>query len=279
MNRGKYSGAGAGASNTSALYFGGNYPPGDNLTAETEFYNGSSWTELADLNTARQNISGNGVKTSALAFGGFIPPGNTKTGATESWNDTSWSNKPNLGTPRINLGTAGVSNTSILAFGGDNFTPPNPNRAQVLTEKWDGSSWTEVADLNNKRSSLAGSGTVTAALAFGGSSIPGNVANTEQWNETSWTNMNNMNTARNSLAGDGTTPATLAFGGATPSATGVTELWNGVAWSEQNDLNSARSSLAGAGTTTAGLAMGGSPTAGQTEEWNVPSNVVKTITD
>ena len=64
MNRGKYTGAGAGIQ-TSALYFGGNYPPGDNLTAETEFYNGSSWSELADLNTARQNISGGGVKTSA----------------------------------------------------------------------------------------------------------------------------------------------------------------------------------------------------------------------
>ena len=34
------------------------------------------------------------------------------------------------------------------------------------------------------------------------------------------------------------------------------------------------------GTTTAALAMGGTPpAAGQTEEWNVPSNVVKTLTD
>jgi hypothetical protein len=55
-----------------------------------------------------------------------------------------------------------VLNTAALAFGGLyhlEFTN---------TETWNGTSWTEVNDLNIARSDLAGSGTNTAALAYGG---------------------------------------------------------------------------------------------------------------
>ena len=141
---------------------------------------------------------------------------------------------------------------------------------QVLSE-----AWSTGGNLNTARAGVVGSGIQTSALASGGPST----TNTEQYDGSTWTEVNNMNTARASLAGDGITTATLAFGGATPPATAVTEEWNGVSWSETNDLNSARGSLAGAGTTTASLAMGGTPTAGQTEEWNIPSNTVKTLTD
>src|SRR5210317_2221016 len=51
LNTGRRRMSGAGVSNSSALGFGGNSPPGD--FANTESYNGTSWTEVADLNTAR----------------------------------------------------------------------------------------------------------------------------------------------------------------------------------------------------------------------------------
>ena len=47
--------------------------------ANTESWNGTSWTELNDLNTARSQFAGAGTQTAALAFGG-------PTGATEEWN-------------------------------------------------------------------------------------------------------------------------------------------------------------------------------------------------
>ena len=76
----------------------------------------------------------------------------------------------------------------------------------------------------------------------------------------------------------GTYTAALAFGRNPPATQGVTEDWNGTSWAEVADLNAGRNGLAGAGTTTASLAFGGSPpAAGATEEWNVPSNVTKTI--
>jgi hypothetical protein len=84
-----------------------------------------------------------------------------------------------------------------------------------------GSNWTEVNDLNTSRNSLAGAGTNTAALAFGGTT--GSVTGaTETWNGTNWTEGNDLNTARNSLAGSGISTLALAFGGSSPTQ-GTTE--------------------------------------------------------
>ena len=49
-----------------------------------------------------------------------------------------------------------------------------------VTETWDGTSWTEVADLATARASLAGAGTNTLGLAFGGSA-PAVNGLTEEW--------------------------------------------------------------------------------------------------
>ena len=103
---------------------------------------------------------------------------------------------------------------------------------------------------------------------------------TETWNGTNWTETTDLNTARVSLAGSGTNTAALAFGGAPNPNGALTEQWNGSNWTEVNDLNAARDVLGGVGTTAASLAFGGTPpVGGQTEEWNIPSTVVKTLTD
>ena len=60
--------------------------------ALNEKWNGSSWAEDANLNTARRNLGGAGAdNTSALAFGGDISPGSPRHRAeTESWNGSAW---------------------------------------------------------------------------------------------------------------------------------------------------------------------------------------------
>ena len=50
-------------------------------TAATEEWNGTCWSEVNDLNTARYSLGGAGIQTAALAFGGTPP-----TTATEEWN-------------------------------------------------------------------------------------------------------------------------------------------------------------------------------------------------
>ena len=67
-------------STTTALFFGGDAPPG--RVTLTELYNGTSWSETTDMAQARRNLGGAGTSTAALAFGGEITP---LTAVTEEW--------------------------------------------------------------------------------------------------------------------------------------------------------------------------------------------------
>jgi hypothetical protein len=97
--------------------------------------------------------------------------------------------------------------------------------------------------MNTARYGLAGAGTQTAAVAFGGS-IPGvgDTNATEEYNGTSWTTSpGSLNTARDGLAGAGTQTAGLAFGGQTTVYLGATEEYNGSTWATSpGSLNTAR---------------------------------------
>ena len=164
---------GAGASNTSAIVFGGFGPgPPTPLNALTESWNGTNWTEVNDLNTARQGHAGNGSQTSALTYGG-----NPNTIAnTELWNGTNWTEVNDLNSGRNALSGAGTDSTSALAFGAES---PSPTKA--FTESWNGTNWTEVADLGTGRAKSYGTGASnTSALAFGGE-VPPVTAATEEW--------------------------------------------------------------------------------------------------
>jgi hypothetical protein len=110
---------------------------------------------------------------------------------------------------------------------------------------------------NTARRELAGAGTQTAALAFGGYDTA-NTGATEEYDGISWTTSpGSLNTARNFLGGAGTQTAGLAFGGYTTTPTGATEEYNGSTWTSSGSLGTARFGLGGAGTQTAGLAFGG----------------------
>jgi hypothetical protein len=63
----------AGADNTSSIVFGGNLAA--TYYTLTETWNGTSWTEVADLNTARNSTGGAGTNPAALAAGGFLNTG------------------------------------------------------------------------------------------------------------------------------------------------------------------------------------------------------------
>ena len=102
---------------------GGQSAPGTALT-NVESWNGSSWAEVNDLNTARAGLGASASNnTSALAFGG------TTGTATELWNGTSWTNQNSMATSTSRFAAAGIS-TSALAAGGDT--------AKTNTEEWIG---------------------------------------------------------------------------------------------------------------------------------------------
>jgi hypothetical protein len=112
-------------------------------------------------------------------------------------------------------------------------------------------------NMTTARYSLAGAGTQTAGLGFGGYTTT--VLNaTEEYDGSAWTGGGNLGTARYDLAGAGTQTAGLAFGGSLQLVQICsTEEYDGSAWTAGGNLNTARYALAGAGTQTAGLAFGG----------------------
>jgi hypothetical protein len=268
LNTGRTELQGAGIQ-TSAIVFGGEAPPGQQAIAES--YNGVSFTEVADLNTARKGLGGAGASnTSALAFGGDPGPGDaSQTAATELWNGSSWTETADLNTSRHFLMDAGNA-TNALAFGGG-----DGSGVKSETESWNGSAWTETADLNSGREYGMGSGIYTSALAYGGVASPR--ALTESWNGSAWTEVSDLNTGRYNGQGAGeSNTAAIVGGGYTGTAPTVNaELWNGSSWAEQNNLNVGRNGFGSAGTSTLAVQAGGQPNAptGHVEEWSAKQPV------
>ena len=264
--------------NSAGQIAGGTYPGGG---ANTEQYDGTSWTEVNNLNTARFDIFGVGTQTSALAASGYTTDWVANT---EKWNGTSWTEVNDVNQARKEGGSSGISNTSALIFGGEG-TPSSTQYA--LTEKWNGTSWTEVGDLNAAIYGTSGGGTQTDAIRAGGvtSGSANPSATVETWDGTSWTETTNINTSRgyNAAVATGSTSAMIAGGttNAGPSLSALTEAWNGSSWTEVSDLATARYKVNGAGTPLEALAIGGGPnTSGgtATEEWTAADFEIKTVT-
>jgi len=260
-------GMGAGNTNTDALAMGGYDNPPVQYKANIENYNGSTWTELNDLNTGRQFGGGGGTKNSAIVFGGTT---GSASALTETFDGTSATEVADLNTAKYVQGSASQVNTAALSFGGYTTT------YVATTESWNGTSWTEVNDLNNARGYNAGAGTSTNAISISGEPSPRNYV--ENWDGTSWTEIAEINTARaqGGCSNFGPNDSVIYFGGEPGSQT-TTEFWNGSSWTELNDLGTARTTPGGAGTTVGALAFGGNPTKSSTEEWNA-DNTLSTVT-
>jgi hypothetical protein len=150
-------------------------------------------------------------------------------------------------------GKVGTSQDAGLMFGGIGAT------TVANVESYDGSSWTEVADLNEVKHNLAGLGTQTAALAVGGEGSPAFLATNESWNGSAWTELGDINEGRREFPGAGTTTAGLVIGGNDGSSVASVESWNGSSWTEVNDLNTARKNQGACGTQAAAICFAGGP--------------------
>ena len=239
---------------TAGLAVGGKEP---SVSGKAEEYDGTNWTESGDLNTVREAVFSAGTQTAGLAVGGSpVPGGGNKT---ESYDGSSWTAETaTLNTARhqgIN-GAVGVQAGALVA-GGD------PQRA--VTEEYDGTAWTETADLSAGKSGLAGGGTMSAAWGAAGYTTA-NVATTEEFNNTFqvvtgavWTSGGNLNTARYGLRGCGTQTATVVAGGNVPpnSNTAAAEEYDGSSWTNVPNYPEIMQDGGMAGTQTAGLFLSG----------------------
>ena len=183
----------------------------------------------------------------------------------------------------------GGTNTDSVVFGG--YQPPS-NPAPIpsggtgysaITEKWDGTSWTNSGAMNNGGSGVVGWGASSsdsiAANRYADS--PSGVFytnSTESFNGSTWTSLNNSNVNKEGAGGTGG-PTSVGFAcggnqphGATNTAAG-SETWDGTCWTVGNAINTPTSRQGTAGSLTAGVIAGGqagypSTQRNNTEEFN-----------
>ena len=283
INTGRAYFAGAGTA-TDSIVFGGYSAPGPPTATveDTEIWNGSSWTEVSNLNEAPYyNMAGSGASsTAALCYAG--QGAGSRKNNVESWNGSSWTEITGINTARS--GAAGVGpQTAAMCFGGNTYNPPPSVVYQALTEIWNGSSWTEVNDLNTARGDIAPVGSVyTDVLAVSGGAP--NKTNNESFNGTSWTELADTNTTASSRSGSGVPagPTAIVSGGYAPGVTANTEAWDGSSWTETGDLALARGKSAESASSTAGFQVGGetpsTPKNTNVEQFSFDDFQIKTVT-
>ena len=247
VNTGRASGVGGAGTMTSALIFGGNTLPPPGITNITESWNGTTWTEVADLNQSKDHLTGYGAtNTSAMCVGGHttIPPGNQPAiTSSETFNGSTWSEGADLPVARSYGSGTGIT-TAGLYVSGIGLPPLSPQYT-AETYEYDGSTWTESNNVGTASYDGGAIGTQTAALYFGGriESGPTDTAISTEYNGTAWTVGNSLTIAKKGYnMCSGITTQALQFGGAEPgdaeSATVMS--YDGTSWSTSSSLATGR---------------------------------------
>ena len=288
QNLNSYNRSGWGTQNAAWLA-GGTYPSDKN---ESEEYDGTTWTEGNNLNTARGAAAVGGSQTAAI-----FATGNRTTNV-EHYNGTSWTAQPASPQARSTAAGGGTQSSFVMAGGSTAGSPYYP--ISTTGEEWNGSSWTSSGTLPAPQGSMNGSAlgeSESAAILAGGAKSPAGppgyvphvVTNTSlDYGGTSWTANPNINTARVAPYFFGTTSLGILAGGDTNnsgSMTAISEQWNGSVFVTGVNMATGRYTGGRAGTATAGLVAGGYPgTPGSvgnaTEEYTGETTAanVKTIT-
>ncbi len=219
-----------------------------------------SWSAAPTLNEARSSAGYSGTSnTSAMIFGGNEDYPFALPGKTEQYNGTSWTEVSDQVVARMNTGGQGTA-TASLCFGGSSFTGGVPGLTrQASNEEWNGTSWTEKANLSqalNNNAAAGGPATPTAALCMGGNPEPQGQT-TRIWDGSSWTDSASLNAVVASGMGCGTSTAALCIGGSPTPRANETEIWNGTSWTVTADSGNNRTSGGASGTSTAALQFGG----------------------
>ena len=249
---------GSAGTQTAGLVFGGGDGPAASAKTATESWNGSTWTSVNSIGTARYSLAGFGTQTSAVAALGNLVPG-TITAATEEYDGTSWITTISASTARGAIpGSAGTSKAGLV-FGG--YTTVRT----TTTEEYfsdianysasSGAAWSSGANYPTNVQGSGSDGTQTAAYSVGGTA-PGTIPGTKLYDGTSWTDdANSLNNIRAFMGSCGTQTAGFVFGG--DPATNAAEQWDGSTWTSSSPYDSPKGFLGACGNQTAALGFGG----------------------
>ena len=213
-------GAAWGATNSYVTAGGSTGTSGAPINPYAFEWNGTSFSNGGQLNNARRNAAGAGVsETAGRAFAGGDNPGPAQA-FNESYNGTAFTEETDLNTARIRPTGFGTTTAAIAASGGGGTN----------VESWDGSSWTEVAEVVVALSNgSGGAGTSTDGLIFCKNGTPPGAATCQFWNGTSFTEVADLSVNRYANAGGGANSTNaISVGGYGPptAVTTSTELWS-----------------------------------------------------
>ena len=116
---------------------------GSTTVTNVETWNGSAWTEITDVNTARNYAFGLGTSSAD----GLVIGGDPDRAIVEQYDGSSWAETTDINTGRQHGSSSGTATLGIIFAGYD------PD-GKTETEFWNGSSWTELADLSTSRYGL-----------------------------------------------------------------------------------------------------------------------------
>jgi hypothetical protein len=263
LNRGSRFGGGLGTQTAMAKFSG----PGHEK--ETEEYNGSSWTNVNDMNTNHFTCASFGTLTAGVAAGGHKSTTPRAIASTEEYDGTNWSSVEDMPAGRQAPQGAGTLTAGIVM--GGVLDPPGDRIAGSF--EYDGTDWTAGGDMNTARNgNNSAGGTQTAAWIIGG---PRSGVNSEEYNGTAWSEGNNIGTARYTCAGCGPQTDAQIAGGSNDNQTSIsnkTEFYDGTSWTEGANIGTARygihNSPAGSGGLSA-IAGGGPGSKQNTEEFTL----------
>ena len=138
------SGAPAFGTQTAAVMAGGWTDP--TRVATVEEFNGTAWSEETAMPAVKADGGGGGSSTAGLSFLGTYTPGaGGRTTASYAYNGSSWTVTNACNTARSGCGGGGTAPTTTMTYGGE---PPGYFAG---TEQFNGTSWSEVADLATGR--------------------------------------------------------------------------------------------------------------------------------
>ena len=172
MNTARYPGNGGIGTQTAAVIGGGTGATA--VIANSEEYDGTSYTEGNDLNTNRDFMYAAGTQTAGLGSAGY------GTGNVETYDGSSWAEVNNVNTARYYGAGGGTQTAAFIAAGA-----VEPATINATTEMYDGTSWVTSATMGTARYRLGGDGTTTAAFAAGGKTTSDSNATEELTGETS----------------------------------------------------------------------------------------------
>jgi hypothetical protein len=282
MGTGRYGGQYFGTGKDSQVACGGHLPGSPPTTANSETYNGTTWSEGNNLNTGRYNGAGGGTETAGVISMGRAGPPDYN--VTEEYDGSSWTTvtaSPETKYRKVGAGTQ----TSLIVTGGLN-SPPTVVYPTTSLE-YDGTNWTSGGTAPFGGNYMDGVGNETAAVIFGGNS-PNDPAGQNNnlsfdYNGSAWTTNNNMgiNHAGQHFCAGTVTDAIVGAGGAPYALAATSETYDGTSFTTNAVLATA-GQRGGKGTTSgAAFAVGGHPPhLAVTEEYTAASTAanVKTIT-